>query len=66
MRGDLVAIPPLVAGSGKEQNRGKNLLTAQNIMELSGLPIKATGSRDLFGISPRTLRYRNMEYILLI
>ena len=65
-RGDLKAIPQLVTGSGKEQNRGKNLLTAQNMMERSGLPIKAIGSQDLFGISPYSLLYCNMEYLLLV
>ena len=31
VRGDLTTIPQLVTGSGKEQNRGKTLLTTQNI-----------------------------------
>lgn len=63
--GDLTAIPQLVAGSGKEQNRCENLLTTQNITERSGPLINRVGSRDLFGISPCSLRYGNMEYLLL-
>ena len=47
VRGDLITIPQLVAGSGKEQNRGKTLLTAQNI---SGAERAANQSYRLPGL----------------